>query len=199
MGFVSLRYGNLAELQQAFGYDPVRTAVQSAIGKTTKKARTLISKEVRKTYNIKARDIAQVVSILPQASGRVLLWKGGRLPLDHFAPKFGMVKVDVNRGGRVHRAKRRRVSVRVRKDRGRQVSKHAFWGAGKNSGKQLIFQRSDQSDNKSDIEMKEGPAIPHMVAKVDERAVSDFVHADFENQFMHEMDRQIRKLMSSGR
>lgn len=198
MEFVSLRYENLSELQQVFGYDPVRAAVQSAIGKTAKKARTLISKEVRKTYNIKARDIAQVVSILPQGADRVLLWKGGRLPLDYFAPKFGMVKVDVNRGGRVHRAKRRQVSVRVRKDRGRQISKHAFWGSGKNSGKQLVFQREDQSDNKSDIEMKEGPAIPHMVAKVGDRAVSDFVRQDFESQFMHEMDRQIRKLMSSG-
>ena len=198
MEFVSLRYENLAELQRAFGNDPVRAAVQSAIGKTAKKARTLVSKEVRKTYNIKARDIAQVVSILPQASGRVLLWKGGRLPLDHFAPKFGVVTVDVNRGGRVHRAKRRQVSVRVRMDRGRQISKHAFWGSGKNSGKQLVFQRADQSDNKSELELKKGPAIPHMVAKVDERAVSDFVHSDFENQFMHEMDRQIRKLMKSG-
>lgn len=198
MELVSLRFGNLSELQEAFGVDPVRAAVQSAIGKTTKKARTLVSKEVRKTYSIKARDIAQVVSILPQASGRVLLWKGERLPLHYFAPKFRMAKVDVNRSGKVHRAKRQRVSVRVRKDKGRQFAPDAFVGSGRGSGKRLVFRREDSADNASRPVLQSGPSIPHVVARVDERAISDFVHDDFENQFMHEMDRQIRKLMSSG-
>ena len=152
---ISIGYDNVAELKRVYGINPVADAVSAAIQKTTMKARTMISKEVRKTYNIKARDIAAVVSILPYASGRVLRWQDGKLPLHYFAPKFGMVKVDVNRGGKVHRAKRRRVSVRVRKDRGRQISNGAFWGSGQNSGKQLVFQREDQSDNKSGVELKD--------------------------------------------
>lgn len=191
-------YRDRDALMRLWGIDTVTAATDAAITKTTGKTRTLISKLVRQEYNVRAADIKQIVRLLPHSSGKALIWKDGRLALQMFSPTVRMKKVNVTRNGKTHRAKRQHVSVHVRKDIGRQLATGAFFGSGKNSGKRLLFRREDREDNDSRPVIQSGPAIPMMVARVDEEKVGGFIKNEFSTQFDQQMAWRIDKIMKKG-
>ena len=154
----------LQELKKQFDPKDVEKALRWSINATTRKAATLISRETRQRYDISAGDIRKRLRIqrLDRGDGRAILYTGRRLPLAQFKPRERWVSVSSKRrvqsGPRKgSMARRRGVTVRVRKDRGRQLVQGG-WLA-----KSQIFSRSSRSDNQSTPEMRFGPSIPEMV------------------------------------
>ncbi|WP_028303467.1 phage tail protein [Oceanospirillum maris] len=189
---ISLRYSSLQALSQAYDPEMVEKAFQAALSRTTSKAATLISKDVRKVFAVKAGDIRGALQIkrARRDRHRVLLYAGGHLPMEKFKPSSRIIKTTINNHpvNGSYRARRQRVTARVRKDKGRQVLKGAWIAKGQ------VMRRSDQADNKSDPWVQYGPAIAQMVdnPKLLDR-VQDFVREDLPNQFINRMENEIWK------
>lgn len=175
----------LKQLRQQFDAKDVDTALRWAVNATTRKAATLISRETRNLYDISAGDIRKRLRIqrIEQDAGRAILYTGRRLPLAQFKPRERWVTVSSRRrvqsGPRKgSMARRRGVTVQVRKDRGRQQVQGG-WLA-----KNHIYRRSDKDDNKSAPEMRFGPSIPEMVGNQQVMdAAQELVRQDLPQQF----------------
>ena len=175
----------LKQLRQQFDAKDVDTALRWAVNATARKAATLISRETRQRYDISAGDIRKRLRIqrLDRGDGRAILYTGRRLPLAQFKPRERWVSVSSKRrvqsGPRKgSMARRRGVTVRVRKDRGRQLVQGG-WLA-----KSQIFRRSSRSDNQSTPEMRFGPSIPEMVGNQQVMdAAQNLVRDDLPQQF----------------
>lgn len=197
---ISLEYSNVDQLRRLYGLNLVAKAIRAAVGTTTNKTKTFVSREVRQIYNIKAGDIKSVVGVRAlDDTARLVFWRDGKADLDKFAPKVRWAKVEVNHPvvGR-HRAKRQKVTVRVRKDKGRQDAHGAFFGSGRGSGKKMLFRREDKNDNASRPVVQDGPSIPHMVGQVDKPKIEQFVANEFEPQFVSRMNWEITKIMRNA-
>ncbi|WP_339118565.1 phage tail protein [Halomonas sp. BMC6] len=175
----------LQKLKQQFDPKDVEKALRWSINATTRKASTLISRETRQRYDISADDIRKRLRIqrLDRGDGRAILYAGRRLPLAQFKPRERWVSVSSKRrvqsGPRKgSMARRRGVTVRVRKDRGRQLVQGG-WLA-----KSQIFRRSSRTDNQSTPEMRFGPSIPEMVGNEQVMdAAQNLVRDDLPQQF----------------
>lgn len=156
--------GQLQQLKKQFDPKDVEKALSWSVNATAKKAATLISKETRNRYDVSAGDIRKRLTIqrIDRGTGRAVLYTGRRLPLAQFKPRDKWVSVSSKRRvesgprkGSLHR--RRGVTVRIRKDRGRLLVQGG-WLA-----KKHIYRRADKADNKSAPTMRFGPSIPEMV------------------------------------
>lgn len=189
---LSLRYSSLQALSQAYDPKIVEKAFQAALSRTTSKAATLISKDVRSVFAVKAGDVRGALQLkrARRDRHRVLLYAGGRLAMEKFKPSSRMIKTTVHNHpvNGSYRARRQRVTARVRKDKGRQLLKGAWIAKGR------VMRRSDQADNKSDPWHQFGPSIAQMVdnPKLLDR-VQDFVREDLPNQFINRMENEIWK------
>ncbi|SDF72740.1 hypothetical protein SAMN05216571_101410 [Onishia taeanensis] len=148
-------------------HDPalVERALRRSLDATSRKAATHISRDLRGTYAIKARDVQRRLKIerVRRDATRALVYVGRRLPLEQFNPKRRWVSVEPRRkvksGPRKGSlARRRGATVRVRKDKGRQVVPGGWYA------KDHILRRADADDNASDPRIQFGPSIPGMVA-----------------------------------
>ncbi|SDL77781.1 hypothetical protein SAMN05661010_02521 [Modicisalibacter muralis] len=180
-------------LKKQLGEDSgkVEKALRWSVDATSRKAATYISKDVRGTYAIKARDIKRQLKItrVRRDATRALLYTGGAIPLERFAPKTKVVRITAtSRKGKQFKTRRRGVTVRVRKDKGRQLVKGGWYA------KDHILRRSDKSDNKSQPRIQYGPSIPGMVAhpSVIEGA-QDLVRKDLPQQFNDRLDYLLTK------
>lgn len=185
----------LQQLKQQFDPKDVEKALSWSVNATAKKAATLLSKETRQRYDISAGDIRKRLTIqrIDRDAGRAVLYTGRRLPLKQFKPRERWVSVSSKRrvksGPRKgSMARRRGVTVRVRKDKGRQLVKGG-WLA-----KNQIFRREERSDNQSAPVMRFGPSVPEMVGnpKVIE-AAQDMVRQDLPQQFNDRLNYIINK------
>lgn len=185
----------LENLRQRFDPKTVDKALDWAVKATARKAATRISKETRQRYDIKAGDIKRRLSIerVERDAGRALLYTGSRLPLAQFKPKEKWVSVTPKRrvksGPRKgSMARRRGVTVRVRKDKGRQLVQGGWLAKGQ------IFRRADKDDNKSRPVPRFGPSIPEMVdnPQVMQEA-QQLVRRDLPEQFNGRMEYLLNK------
>lgn len=185
----------LQQLKNQFDPKSVEKALDWAVGATTRKAATLISREARQRYDVSAGDIRKRLRItrLDRDADRAILYTGRRLPLSQFKPRERWVTVSTKRrvqsGPRKgSMARRRGVTVRVRKDRGRQIVQGG-WLA-----KNHIYRRSDKGDNKSAPEMRFGPSVPEMVGNQEVmEAAQDLVRADLPPQFNNRLNYILNK------
>jgi len=175
----------LQELKQQFDPKDVEKALSWAVNATTRKAATEISKKTRQRYTVSADDIRKRLRIerYRRDVDRAILYTGRRLPLVQFKPSERWVSVNPKRrvqsGPRKgSMARRRGVSVRVRKDKGRQLVQGGWLAKGH------ILRRKDKGDTQSQPIMRFGPSIPEMVdnPKVIE-AAQDLVRKDLPQQF----------------
>ncbi|MES3674605.1 phage tail protein [Halomonas elongata] len=176
---------DLEKLRKRFDPRDVEKALQRAVNATSKKAATHISRDIRGTYTLKARDIKKRLKIerVRRDATRALLYTGRRLPLEQFSPKRKWVSVSTRRKVRSgpskgKMARRLGVTVRVRKDKGRQLVPGGWYA------KDHILRRADQEDNASQPRMQFGPSVPGMVAhpKTIESA-QDLVRRDLPQEF----------------
>lgn len=192
-----VRY-DIRELQQLKAqFDPktVEKALNWAVDATSRKAATHISKDVRQTYAISAGDIKRRLKIerVRRDATRALLYTGRRLPLEQFKPKTKWVAVNPRRkvksGPRKgSQARRRGVTVRVRKDKGRQLVPGGWYA------KDHVLRRADQGDNASQPRMQFGPSIPGMVAYPETiSSAQEMVRKDLPQQFNDRLDYLLNK------
>lgn len=177
--------GQLQQLKEQFDPKDVEKALRWSVNATARKAATLISKETRQRYDISAGEIRKRLQIkrIDRDAGRAVLYTGRRLPLTQFKPRERWVSVNPKRrvqsGPRKGSlARRRGVTVRVRKDSGRQLVKGG-WLA-----KNQIFRRKDRGDNQSTPVMRFGPSIPEMAGNPHVMgAAQDMVRQELPQQF----------------
>lgn len=167
-------------------HDPqiVRLAFNRTITASLKKTRTQISVNVRKVYNIKAREIASTVRLKrysfdpPQYA---LIYSGYRISIRHYA----------GRAKRVMSARgwRKGFTVKVRKDRGRKLIRGGFYARG-----WPVYLRINRDDPKSKIQKHSGLAIPQMVQTKDQLALAyDFMTKEAALQWPVQMDYYVKK------
>ncbi len=194
-----LQYYGIRELMDMFEPTLVKKAMDSALSRTTSKTATMISKEVRKRYTISARDIRDSLTIRRtqrDSMERAMLYTGGKLPLEMFKASSVMRKVPIKNHpvNGSYRARRQRVTARVRRDKGRELAEGVFFGKGQDSGKIIPFKRKNQSDNKSKLHRQRAVSIPFMVghpAVVDD--IYDFVEEDLPRQFIGRLENELWK------
>ncbi|AIA76228.1 hypothetical protein FF32_15705 [Halomonas campaniensis] len=176
---------DLQELKKQFDPKDVEKALRWAVNATARKAATEISKETRQRYTVSAGDIRKRLRIerYRRDIDRAILYTGRRLPLVQFKPTERWVSVNPKRrvqsGPRKgSMARRRGVSVRVRKDKGRQLVQGGWLAKGH------ILRRKDKGDTKSQPIMRFGPSIPEMVDNPQViEAAQDLVRKDLPQQF----------------
>lgn len=185
----------LQELKKQFDPKDVEKALSWSTNAVARKAATLISRETRQRYDVSAAEIRKRLKIsrIDRDAGRSVLYTGRRLPLSQFKPREKWVTVSSKRrvqsGPRKgSMARRRGVTVRVRKDKGRQLVKGGW------SAKGQIFRRQTRSDNKSAPEMRFGPSIPEMVDNPQVmQAAQDLVRNDLPQQFSNRLHYLLNK------
>lgn len=172
---------NLDELRRRYDPKIIEKALNSAVKKTANKARTLISKAVRKGYNVKAADIAKALTekrIRGPVTERILLYTGGRLSLMYFDPQevrvtrdYGAITTKRGRDGLVSsRAKRttkrhrelRGVTVMIKKGQRKKVKGPDGYGAfiaqgnrGKSGGGwgRKLFNKSASKEGRGNVQV----------------------------------------------
>lgn len=173
---IEISLENYQKLRLSFNPKKVEKALKSALRKTSTKARTRVSQEIRKIYNIKARDISKTSRILNRGDFIELSWTGRTVGLDKFSPTKRIVKTA--------RGRRQAVAVKVQKRNKRKLVKGGFQVASKNN---LIFQRTGKkmasNPQKDAIARMFGISVPQMVnTKVSNRAI-DFIGEEANVQF----------------
>lgn len=181
----------LQQLKQQFDPRDVEKALRWAVDATSRKAATHISKDIRDTYAIKAGDIKRRLKIerVRRDATRALLYTGRRLPLEQFKPGTKKVRVTATSStGKRFKTTRRGATVRVRKDRGRQLVKGGWYAKGH------ILRRADRSDNKSEPRMQFGPSVPGMVAHPETiESAQELVRRDLPEQFSNRLNYILNK------
>lgn len=204
---------NIDQLRKQFDPSVVDRALRLANSKTAQKARTQISKLVRQTYNIKAADIGKTVSI-KRKSGKdtdiMLFYIGQRISLKYFDARqvsnvggAGVTTYRAKNGFASRRAKRKSkstgVTVRIRKDKGRESvfaldrfggrneRIKAFMAAGKGSNLQ-VFARD--GDKRLPISKLTGPAVAQMVRSNDVlKQTMAFIQGEHVTQFQTHLEK----------
>jgi len=184
-------FKDLDELRKKHEPLIINKALNSAINKIKNKARTIISKGVRRIYNVKAAKLSQALNEIVRqptkgavkdvVAERVLSYTGGRISLINFGGKRVRVKG----------SKRRGVSVLVKKSSGRKIVKGkagrgAFIGVGNNFNAH-IFMR--ETESRKPIVKLWGLSVAEMVdtTKVLDE-VDVFVGAELPKQLDHALD-----------
>ncbi|MCG5538947.1 phage tail protein [Halorhodospira sp. 9622] len=127
--------GQLEDLEEVFGAELIETARVSATNRTLTKLRTAANREVRRAYNLRARDVRKAMRIVRAGRGQsagFLIVEGPRVPLNAFGA----------------RQTRRGVTVRVRKGSGRRLVRGAF-KARMPSGHEGVFVRRRQGGQRA--------------------------------------------------
>jgi len=186
---------DLQTLKKRFDPRKVERALNWAVDASARKAATHISKDVRQTYAISAGDIKRRLKIqrVRRDATRALLYTGRRLPLEQFKPKTKWVPVNPRRSVKTgprkgKQARRRGVTIRVRKDKGRQLVKGGWYA------KDHVLRRADKGDNASQPRLQYGPSIPGMVAYPETIAgAQELVRKDLPQQFNDRLDYLLNK------
>ncbi|MFI0472966.1 phage tail protein [Halomonas sp. HMF6819] len=176
----------LQALKKRFDPKTVEKAFSQALDRTTRKAATHISRDIRGTYTVSAADVKNRLKIqrARRDASRSLLYTGRRLPLDNFKPKERMVRTTAtSRRGKRFKTRRRGATVRVRRDTGRQLVNGGWLAKGR------VLRRADSADNRSQPRMQFGPSIPGMVAHESTiKSAQAMVREDLPRQFSDRMD-----------
>lgn len=119
---LTVSFQNFDEVRRLYDPKVIQRALNTTISRTAQQARTEVSKAIREVYNIKARDIGQVVALRTRRQNdttfKILEYRGSALPLDRFGTRSR--KVSSAAGRRIG------VTAQVRKDRPRRVVRGAF-------------------------------------------------------------------------
>jgi|GEM_PF-2246573 hypothetical protein len=156
-----------------------KKALAKTVRRMGQKFKAVATKEVRKTYNIKAKRLKERIKTRTATSDNGFVWT---------------LKVDGRQTGLVGfgaRQVKKGVSVRVRKDRGRKVIKGAFIAPGK-SGNVHVFRRVD--GKRLPIEAKKTLSVPQMFNdKIVEKAKKE-VAESFSDELKHHLDYYLGKI-----
>lgn len=182
----------------------VQTAQRWALNAVTKKAATMISRDIRGVFNIKARDVKSHLSIrrFKRDSKNALIYAGASLPLSEFKPHTKRVSITAtSKRGKKFRTHRRATTVRVRKDVGRQTvgrlnkksggikSSKGFLAKGHVLSRRNELKSENNVRDKFSLISRYGPSIPGMVAHPSTiQRAQDLVRDELGQQFSDRLD-----------
>lgn len=204
--------------RQVFSGNIVDKALKSTLNKLAAQAKTAVSKKIRETYNIKARDLGTAMTVVNARSasdGAQLIASGPRLPLLYFDAQETIIQGNaaiINRRAtgrnavgiasrRVRKgSKQRGVTVKVLNAGGRKAVKGplgfgGFFAKGQSSGTHQIFMRARAS--RLPIDKLTGPAVPETLGK-NVGVVQAFVNAESARIFSNELDFYTSQVASRG-
>ena len=173
---IRIDISNIEQLRQQF--DPVKVdkAFWSAIKKTTAKAKTQVSKEIRKIYAIKAGDVNKHARLFRTQEGYVISYDGAPIPLHKFRP--------TDRTVMTARGIRKAVSVKVKKTKRRGIVKGGFQPP-KFGG--AIYKRTGKASvndpNREAIARMYSLSVPQMVNDSVADKTLDFIAEEVNDQF----------------
>lgn len=219
MTHLSLNVTGIEQARQLFGGKLVDQAVKSTLNKLAEQARTAVSKEIRKTYNIKARDLNAAMKVQRVRAGAQeshIIAAGPRFSLMYFDPQQTIIRGNsaiITRraagGGLASRRtragnKQRGVTVKVKKSEGRKVVKGrnrfgAFMAQARRGretgGSMQIFVRDGR--NRLPIDKLTGPAVAQMLGQKT-NVVQEFINSESGRIFSHELDFFASKVVGRG-
>lgn len=171
-------------------FDPaiVNKAQRLAITGIKGKAKTLISRTVRRRFNVANARIAKSLKMKNIDRGGLrsasLEYTGQRIGLINFAAKFKRVTTTGSKGRLAgKRLRRMGATAKVFKNQRRSLIPGAFIVRG-TSGNIQVLQRIDKNNPKSKLRKLTGPAVPQMVSQPDvTRSVNDLLNKEFPQIF----------------
>lgn len=197
---IDYSFSNMDELLKVFDPKVIEKATFSSVNRTTKAAKTYVSRQIKPEYRLAIGRIKKGISIeVNRGQGglasRVLLFTGRRIGLAHW--KTGTATT--RKGAKIKGAKRKA------SDRGRRYQAHykystkakvksvtdGFIGQGKTKGSGddtgvQIFQRI--GDDRLGIKKITGPSIAHMVRNDQVmKEARAFIQEEFHKQFKSNM------------
>lgn len=139
---------------------------------TVRKARTLVSQQVRRRYDVPARLFGGTkfskVRIQKLGNSRILRYKGHMIGLEKMKAKQYLLGTGVKRKNSKKQKKKWNVKVTVKRGN-RRIVQGGFFGKGKNSGATFVFKRvKNEKTKKGKDKLKRTftISIAHMVAQV---------------------------------
>ncbi len=176
---VDVNIDGFYELQKALKPESFKKALNRTVRRMGTRFRKTAVKEVRTTYNVKAKKLKQYISAKTHYGKDGVKWifyvRGRPLSLIHFGA----------------RQTRKGVSVKVRKDRGRRVIKGAFVAPDK-GGHFRVFKRKGKE--RLPIESKYTLSVPQMFNKEILDKAKREVEANYEKEFKHNLDYYLGRL-----
>lgn len=168
----------IAEAKKLFDPSIVNKAQRLSITAIKGKAKTAVSKSVRKKFVVTARRIAQDLKIRMSDKGDLrsaqLDYVGQRIGLINFSANFRKVRTTGRRGHlRGSKIRRLGATARVSKGSARYLAPGGFIASG-TSGNVQIFQRIEKNNSRSKLRKLTGPAVPQMVSQPE--VVKDFTN-----------------------
>jgi hypothetical protein len=202
-GMITYSLTNIDQARELFGGAVVDKAVKSTLNKLAEQAKTAVSKEIRKTYNIKARDLSAAMKVQRVRGGAYeshILTSGPRFSLMYFDAQQTLIRGNdaittrLTRAGKVSKRTRKGrkqsgVTVRVKNNEGRKLVKgrnrFGAFMANTPGGSTQIFTREARS--RLPIDKLTGPAVAQMLGQKTS-VVQDFINRESGRIFSHELD-----------
>jgi len=139
-----------------------------------RKFRTKVVKDIRKTYNIKAKDLKKSMRTKVEKKGDAFVWKlnvkSRLLSLTHFGA----------------RQTKKGVSVLIRKDEGRKILARTFIAKGQ------VFQR--EGKERLPIVAKKTLSVPQMFNKETMKEAFEEVSKEYPRRFEHNLNYYLGKI-----
>jgi hypothetical protein len=172
---LKLNLKGLEELKNSLDGKMLEKIVGRTLGRTTTKYRTVTTKEVRKTYNIKSKDLKNYIKLKRiSAFERMFIIKGESIGLEYF------------------RARQTKSGVSISVKRGERYRfKHAFMRKDTN-GHIRVFERDGKE--RMPISRKFSLSVPQMFNDKILKKGLDEAENTFEKEFEHNLDYYLGKL-----
>ena len=173
---LKVEFKDFDEFKKILSNEVFMNVYKRSIKRTVTKFKTTTSKEVRKTYNIKASELKKAVTLKKEdVYSYKYTIKSPRIGLE----KFGARQTKTG------------VSVRVRKDRGRKVIKGAFLAHDTNN-RLRVFKR--EGKERLPIDRFFSISIPQMFNKEIINKGFEDAKQTFEKEFKHNLDYYLGRL-----
>ena len=193
---IEFKIEGLGKLKRLLNPKLIAKAEPRALNKTAQLSRTAESKEIRKTYNIKAKRLNRE---LEKISG------GNRATVSRPRAIIRGKKLTKRNPGLQNYGTRQTskgVSYRIRKDLGRKTRAHAFiatmpkGGSGVflRAGKSRVMTRGKYIGKKRQgIIRQTGPSVVQMMERIGIKPISTTVTKNYSRLFIHEYNRELLK------
>jgi hypothetical protein len=173
---LKLNLKGLEELKNSLDGKMLEKIVGRTLGRTTTKLKTVTAQEVRKTYNIKSKDLKNYIKLKKVSNFKYIVKIVSR---QSNLAKFGA------------RQTKKGVSVLVKKGEGRKLITGAFLARGQN-GSMRVFKRHTKDGKK--LKAFYSLSIPQMFNKDVMNKGFDEAQKTFEKEFEHNLDYYMRKI-----
>jgi|GEM_PF-2583669 len=176
----------------------VKKAIYSTMGKVRQRARTEVSNEIRKKWNIKKKDLDKRLRVRAGERGHgyetfELIIKGQSISLSYFgARQYAGNRVITRTMGRVNKRASRFQGVQVEVIKGRRTQLPGAFMQAAGSGHVMVMKRTGKSRYPVAIKAVISPASMFSDSAIYDR-FTDQLMADLERIFAHELEYRLTK------